>query len=141
MLRYLYEKRAQDLKCFYDVHNVIASTLSLKRSAAGDRDGMINRLVGVTTYVDLQCAHSENYMPAEDLMQLALNFILGGQENTEKCLVIIGQSGGGKSLFLVQLLLRINGNRDLISKKCSCIYIKCRDYALQDNQEGLVKEV
>jgi hypothetical protein len=63
--------------------------------------------MGLSIYVPLSCSHSKTYTDPFDLLQATLNFVT--QQKSEKpVLVLMAQSGGGKSLFIVQLLRQLN---------------------------------
>ena len=75
-----------------------------------DREGVFNKLMGLSGYIPLMCSRTPNYTLPEDLMNNVVDFIFD-QSNpyqNSKALILMGQSGGGKSLFLLQLIRTLN---------------------------------
>ena len=89
-----------------------------------NREGVLNQLFGIQNYVQLMCSHKPDYSEPTPLLQTCMQFInaeknnnqsnnntpnLTNSNNTDShVLVLEGKSGGGKSLFILELLRHLN---------------------------------
>ena len=56
-------------------YNFILNKVKSKREKMADREGVFNKLMGLSGYIPLMCSKSPNYTLPEDLMSHALDFI------------------------------------------------------------------
>ncbi len=66
----------------------------------------------------------------QDLMHCALDFVLKADAQNRRVLLLYGQSGGGKSLFLVQLMRELNRQykQHALDTYINIIYFKFREF-------------
>ena len=66
----------------------------------------MNKLFGIENYIELYVSKSTSYTDEYELMPQVLRFI--ADQNSPQLLFIQGLSGGGKSLYLIQLMRKLN---------------------------------
>ena len=128
----------QSLPNYIELNNeqdlaLITNYVREKRATLLTREGVLNQLFGIQNYVELKMSKSPDYSSPTRLMDRCLKFIFDKSTNNNSshpAFVLEGKSGGGKSLFLLELLRKLNlfyKNKKIDFMRV--YYIKLREYS------------